>query len=382
MKNANLFKKKPPREDLFLRLPGASSTNNKFGRCLKKIASFADASSRHLDNLPNQFRSIIEFISKKGNEFKFEFLPELEYFKLKKTSTMMEEIVHSLNTNLCVHINLAPATSSKKEIFVLNEKSTETDHTNEDLNEIMLIDEMISKRDPNSEKENLKKNSLKNKRTYGDIIKSYLIETTPEATTPNEIPTKSTNINEADDNSVKCQKQLINKHKNPVAEINEPDKEKSEISINGNNKCSKRLKIIDTEEISSDIFKLKKLTKYTYLVPYLVSSSILGMDKFTKSVPWFNSLDYLSEEAEKHNFLKCKAKATLVGYSLNACPQIGVVFVSCKKCNYINFAPFHAARIHRKATFNNAISDLDKSGKIIQLIIHEIIETHIFKFKN
>ena len=363
LKNANLFKRKSPKEDLILRLPGAMGTKNKFGRCLKKLVSFTDFSNGLLTNMSNQFRSIIEFINKKGHELKFEFLSDAEYFgSVKNNSMMIDEIVHSMNTNLRVNNNEASNNSTKNEIFILNDQSTEVERI--DLEELMFSDEAISKKNQSCDKENFHSKSSARKRTFGDIIKSYLIETTTETTMQNEtFPITSIQVNIAET----FVKFLANKTVQPKnvlsAELSEPFEETAQIKglINEHFKDSKRFKIIDSQEISSDIFKLTKLTRYTYLVPYL-TSSLADTEKFAKSVPWFNSLDYLHEEAEKHNFFKCKVKATLCNYSLNACPQIGLVFVACKKCDYINFTPFYVASKHRKSTFNNATNDLVKLG--------------------
>jgi len=60
LKNARSLKAKNSIADLVLKLPGAMGTNNKFGRCLKKLMSF-DALDTHFSaKVPNQFLSIIK----------------------------------------------------------------------------------------------------------------------------------------------------------------------------------------------------------------------------------------------------------------------------------------------------------------------------------
>ena len=136
--------------------------------------------------------------------------------------------------------------------------------------------------------------------------------------------------------------------------------------INGIFPSAKRLKKIDAKEISSDIFKLKKLTALTYLVPCLTSSSIEEVSStierpLVKSMPHFLSLDYLAEEAGQRHYMKCKVTAKLYSYSLKTNPHISTVFVNCKKCNYINFTPFHLANIHQGATLSKILNDVDKT---------------------
>ena len=126
---------------------------------------------------------------------------------------------------------------------------------------------------------------------------------------------------------------------------------------------SKRIKRVDSNEISSDIYKLKRLTSLTYIVPFLTSTSLNEINpQKTKHIPFYLSLEDLAEDASKTNYMKCRVNAKLFSYSISSCPQIASVFVHCKKCNYVNFTPFHLASIHQQATLSNCITDLQKNS--------------------
>ena len=63
MKNTRASKPKNSLADVVLKLPGAISTNNKFGRCLKKLDSHsaeAILGGKEKGNIPNQIVSIIK----------------------------------------------------------------------------------------------------------------------------------------------------------------------------------------------------------------------------------------------------------------------------------------------------------------------------------
>ena len=124
---------------------------------------------------------------------------------------------------------------------------------------------------------------------------------------------------------------------------------------------SKKNKQIDFYEICSEIFQSKNLTIFTYLIPFL-NSNHPRFQVFDKSMPFFTSLENLSNEASKHSSLRCKVIAKLYNYSIyGPCPQFNSVFVNCKKCNYINFTPFHFANIHQSNHLKLIQSDLKTS---------------------
>lgn len=301
------------------------------------------------------------------------------------------EVVKKINTNPqenhSTANNLVPTVSLPKETIVQNGKSpgitkkTVVDRMLEDEEDMYTDDESSDEnfseatQKPNKlfDKENFQNSpctklitSLSKRTTSpGETIKNYL----GEITKPNEVISSTSNnpniLNTLADFQVQPTetqriKDSVRKCNELALEFNRSDSQSNRVFINGIYPSSKRTKKIDNIEISSDIYKLKKLTSLTYLVPYLTSSTLDDAKKFIKSVPCFNSLQYLAEEAEKHNFLKCKVIAKIFGYSIKTCPHIGSVFVTCKKCNYVNFTPFHAASIHQEATLNDIMND---SGK-------------------
>ena len=238
-------------------------------------------------------------------------------------------------------------------------------------------EEAISKQNKNNDKENSqnlndakskleeKNSSNKTKRTSeGEVIKNYLIETTKSNVVPsvNPVQMEITNTLEDFQTQLSTGRQqfenfLSNTTNEKSTEGNKNCSKPNGVFINGIYPSSKRAKKVDNQEISSDIYKLRKLTNITYLVPYLTPGSL---DEFVKSVPFFNSLEYLAEEAEKHNFFKCKVIAKLFRYSIKTCPHIGSVFVTCKNCSYINFTPFHVASIHQEDALNTIMNDFSK----------------------
>lgn len=116
---------------------------------------------------------------------------------------------------------------------------------------------------------------------------------------------------------------------------------------------------LDPTEICPDIFKLKRLTNLTYIAPYLDLKTLPGNSEYDQSMPYYTSLKYLAEIANKRDYLKCKVTAKLFNYSISSCPHITSVFVNCKKCNYINFTPFHLASIYQSGTLNNILNNMD-----------------------
>ena len=60
LRNARSIKPKNSIADMILKLPGAMSTNNKFGRCLKKLISFNDIDTSLSAKIPAQFLAIIK----------------------------------------------------------------------------------------------------------------------------------------------------------------------------------------------------------------------------------------------------------------------------------------------------------------------------------
>lgn len=113
-------------------------------------------------------------------------------------------------------------------------------------------------------------------------------------------------------------------------------------------------------DICPEILKLKRLINLTYLVPFMSSQ----IDNSIRFIPRYLSLKFLSQEAEKNTYLKGEVIAKLFNYSISACPRIGSVFVMCKKCNYINFTPFHLASIYQSATLNNILNNTDSSSDL------------------
>lgn len=113
---------------------------------------------------------------------------------------------------------------------------------------------------------------------------------------------------------------------------------------------------IDPFQISEDIFKFKRLANLTYFVPFMQKKAENPND--LAFIPFFNSLEYLAKEAANRDQMKCKVVAKLFNYSVSTCPSIASVFVHCKKCDYINFTPFHLANIYHSSTLSFIINDL------------------------
>lgn len=108
---------------------------------------------------------------------------------------------------------------------------------------------------------------------------------------------------------------------------------------------SKKAKKIHIMEICPEIEKLKRLVKLTYLAPYFELSAEDANEAY---LPHYYSLQYLKEDAEQSDYLKCQVTAKLFSYSISSCPHIGSVFVYCKKCAYVNFIPFHLSNIYQE----------------------------------
>lgn len=121
----------------------------------------------------------------------------------------------------------------------------------------------------------------------------------------------------------------------------------------------KRVKKHDLNEISNDIMKLKRLVNMAYIVPYFNINSI--PDNEESKVPYFNSLKHLEEEALRVNHLRCKVSAKLFNYSISSGSQLTDVYVLCRKCNYINFAPIHLAYISHSSIIPKMFGEQNSS---------------------
>lgn len=108
-------------------------------------------------------------------------------------------------------------------------------------------------------------------------------------------------------------------------------------------------------EICPEIHLLnERLTRFTYLVPFLSTKSISG----AKYLPYFLSLSGLKEEAVKNKFMKAKIEARIFDYSLQA-PPYASIYVRCRKCQYINFAPFHCVRALQPSFLNYMLKNYE-----------------------
>jgi hypothetical protein len=119
---------------------------------------------------------------------------------------------------------------------------------------------------------------------------------------------------------------------------------------------------VDPNEICQDIFKFKRLANLTYIAPYMKTPEILPQPVLNY-MPYFLSLDELAKEAATRSYMKCKVTAKLFEYSSSACPSIASVFVHCKKCNYVNFTPFHLANIYLSGQLTCILNDITSSEK-------------------
>ena len=195
-----------------------------------------------------------------------------------------------------------------------------------------------------------------------DVVKNYINSAEATKKTQN-VPSTSSNFNILNTLEDPDLVQTNTNQSAKASDANPSVNQSKEVFINGIFPYAKRFKKMDVTEISSDIYKLQKLARFTYLVPYLSSSGLDEAKKFTVSYPFFTSLEYLANETSKHNYSKSKVIAKMFSYSIRTCPLIGSVFVNCKKCNYINFTPFHLASIYQADTLTNIMKDLDKHRK-------------------
>jgi hypothetical protein len=126
-----------------------------------------------------------------------------------------------------------------------------------------------------------------------------------------------------------------------------------------------RSRRVDPIEICQEIFKFKRLANLTYIAPYMQTPEILP-EPVLNFVPYFLSLNDLAKEAATRTYMKCKVTAKLFEYSSSACPTIASVFVHCKKCNYVNFTPFHLANIYLSGQLTCILNDITANEKQTQ----------------
>jgi hypothetical protein len=196
---------------------------------------------------------------------------------------------------------------------------------------------------------------------------SIMYEMTDDESTrsSNADQNKENKIMESCDNTNLCKQIVLNTSISPIktneiSNILTSEENKKETTVSTSTQIVKKQKIIDPYEICSDIFKIKRLTLLTYLVPSY--SCDLKYLTNIESIPFFVSIDHLKKHAEKENFMRCKIEAKIFKYSFNSCPQMSCVFVNCKKCNYVNFTPFNLATIHQREMMNVIVKDLKSNN--------------------
>jgi hypothetical protein len=64
--------------------------------------------------------------------------------------------------------------------------------------------------------------------------------------------------------------------------------------------------------------------------------------------------------------MRSKIIGKLFNYSMGTSPQLASVYVTCKKCSYVNFTPFHLALIHQSAQLTKMLDDLKSSSSSSQ----------------
>ena len=116
-------------------------------------------------------------------------------------------------------------------------------------------------------------------------------------------------------------------------------------------------KKIDPLAISQDIYMLNKLVNLTYICPFM-SSSVLDISDqmYQKQYPFYTNIKNLIDDSMTKPYIKCKVIAKLYNYSASSSPHISMVFLKCKKCNYLNFTPIHLACAYQSAHLNNLLN--------------------------
>ena len=113
----------------------------------------------------------------------------------------------------------------------------------------------------------------------------------------------------------------------------------------------------DYNAISNDIYGIKLFSNSTYLAPFVPFNQSNNQKKF---IPFFESLANLElvSQQQKTN-MKCKVIAKINKFAIHS-PQITNVYVYCKKCNYINFVPYHSADIHQSGIMNKILNEYNE----------------------
>lgn len=84
---------------------------------------------------------------------------------------------------------------------------------------------------------------------------------------------------------------------------------------------------------------------------------IENLNKLT-SIPFFLSIEDLKKEIHSRSFMRAKVEAVVFDYA-KFCPPFACIYVTCKKCQYINFAPFHYIGSKKPNMLKNMLEDYD-----------------------
>jgi hypothetical protein len=81
------------------------------------------------------------------------------------------------------------------------------------------------------------------------------------------------------------------------------------------------------------------------------------LNKIT-SIPFFLSIADFKNEMQSKYFMRAKVEAQVFDYA-KYCPPFACIYVTCKKCQYINFAPFHFIGSKKPNILKNMTEDYE-----------------------
>ncbi|CAF1029090.1 unnamed protein product [Brachionus calyciflorus] len=305
--------------DLLIKMPGIQNANqSKYGRGIFKLASYQSVETRQGLSTNQEVNAILERLHQKIKELGLKFITEEEFrteFQAGFLSDSFDELIEN-----------NPKKNDPKLATLMTKKQSILSQVNQMMNEDTQM-------------------YYSSEEEVEEILERDKIQ--PEILTKIPILTENNNIT----NIIQEEPMIQEEEQHQIDKY-------------------------DPHEISEDIFKLKRLVNLTYLCPF-INSDNLNMDEYSKMYPFYTSLKHFIQDSKSKKFLKCKVIAKLYNYSTLTSPHIATVFVSCKKCNYINFTPFHLANLHHGGTLNNIMKDFNE---ILEENQNEVLQNNWINF--